>query len=472
MKQYTLTAKQSLVFQTTAEEVGAGGSASGGKTFCNKMLAITVAEQVPGAQVAILRNTSKNLKKNYFQGPESIPSILSDHVKHKLVSINYTDMTVTWNNTGSCIHFMHAEHVETTIENLTGLEFVLIICDEASLIQKEIMDFSKTRLRLGSLKVEDAFWRERLPRFQWTSNPGGVSHSYLKKKYIDPSPPGTEFIDEYGKRILFIPFGARENPHVDYENYERQIRSTGDPLKWKYLAEGDWDAGGATFFGDAFKRTKNVIPDFEVPADWRLYRAYDPGFSAPFAYVVLAYVKGQNTVKMSDGSERYFPNDSIVIYREWYGWDGKDLNTGLRMTHEEIAEGIRAREDGWGLKGRILPGRADNTLWNAETNAAQVYEKYGIRFHRADKGKGSRAFGALKLRRLMFAAHTEPLEKPALFFVDKCVNCIATIPELPTDPGNPDDVVTENVADHLYDAVRYQVATETREAGTMKVVGL
>jgi hypothetical protein len=282
----------------------------------------------------------------------------------------------------------------------------------------------------------------------------------------------TEFVDEHGKTLLFIPAFAEDNPHVDHAAYNRELASMDDPIKYAQMALGDWDAGGATFFGDAFKRSKNVIPDFELPADWRLYRAYDPGFSAPFAYVLLAYVKGQNTVKMFDGTERYFPNDSIIIYREWYGWDGKDLNTGVRMLHEEVAEGIRAREEGWGLRSRILPGRADNTLWNAETNAAQVYEKYGIRFHKADKSKGSRAFGALKLRRLMFAAHTEPLEKPALFFVDKCVNCIATIPELPTDPSNPDDVVTEGVPDHLYDAVRYQVATEARHAGTMKVTGL
>ena len=154
-KKYELTPKQSLVFTTDANEVFAGGSASGGKTFCNKMLAISVAEQVPGAQIAVLRNTSKNLKKNYFQGSESIPSILYEHIKAKKVSINYSDMTVTWLETGSVIHFMHAEHVESTIENLQGIEFALIIIDEASLIHKDIINHSKTRLRIGSLKIDN-----------------------------------------------------------------------------------------------------------------------------------------------------------------------------------------------------------------------------------------------------------------------------------------------------------------------------
>jgi len=472
-KEYTLTEKQSLVFMTDANEVFAGGAASGGKTFVNKMLAITVAEQVPGAQIAILRNTSKNLKKNYFQGNESIPSILYEKIKEKKVVVNYTDMIVTWVETGSVIHFMHAEHIETTIENLQGLELVLVIIDEASLIHKKIINHSKTRLRVGSLKIESDFWKARLPRLQLTSNPGGISHNYLKQRYINPSPPGTAFIDEFGKKLLFVPFGARENPHIDYEAYERELRSTDDPVKYAQLAEGDWDAGGATFFGDAFKRTKNVIPDFVVPEDWRIYRTYDQGYSSPFGFVILVRVKGQNTIKMADGTTRTFPNDSVIVYREWYGYNGKDMNVGLRWVHEDIADMMKIKEEEWGLAGRVRPGRADWKLWEGETKLHDtVYSKRGIRFVKADKAKGSRVAGALKMRKLMFAAHDEYLEKPALFFVDKCVHCIATIPELPTDPDNPDDVVTEGVPDHLYDAIRYEVASPTRQAFYGKVTGL
>ena len=112
MKDIQLTPKQSQMILSTANEVAGGGSASGGKTFLNKVLAIMVAEQVPGAQIAILRNTSKNLSKNYFMGNESIPSILIEHLKQKTVTINYTDMVVKWVNTGSAIHFMHCENVE------------------------------------------------------------------------------------------------------------------------------------------------------------------------------------------------------------------------------------------------------------------------------------------------------------------------------------------------------------------------
>lgn len=455
------------MFETTVNELFFGGAGGGGKTTGNKFLACAVSFAVPGIQIAILRNTSKNLKKNYLQGNNSLPELLYEWIKIREVSINYTDLTVNFKN-GSIIHLMHAENVEATIENLHGLELGLIIADEASLIDSRILKQCKSRLRLGSLKINDPFWKIRLPRFQATSNPGGISHSYLKKKYIDPSPPMTEFLDEHGKRILFIPAFAEDNPHIDIVEYDRELQSMEDPIKYAQMAKGDWDSGGATFFGDAFDRSKNVISDFILPNDWQCYRAYDPGFSSPFGYVIMAKVKGQNEIEFIDGSKKYIPNDSWIIYREWYGYNGKDLNVGLRWTHEEIVDVMKEKEETWGLKGRVRPGRADWKIWDGELDVYSTYEKGGIRFVKADKAKGSRKAGALKMRRMMFNAHDEPLEKPALFFVDKCIHCISTIPTLPTDPDDPDDVVTEGVADHLYDAVRYQVMSD--EKGKMVVV--
>lgn len=455
-----LTPKQTLMFTSTAHELFGGGSASGGKTFLNKVLAIAIAEQVPGAQIAILRNTSKNLKKNYFMGSMSIPMMLKDQIKAGTVKINYTDLVVSWES-GSVIHFMHAEHVETTIDNLTGLEFVLVIGDEAGLLDSRIISHAKSRLRIGSLKIENEFWKARLPRLQLTSNPSGISHTYLKQTYIDPAIPGQEFTDENGTRKLFIPFGARENPHIDYEAYERQLLAMGDTVKYKQLALGDWDAGEGAYFGDAFKRNKNVVPDFALPKDWTVLRGYDAGYASPFGYVIIAKVRGQNSVTSYDGRNLYFPNDSIVVYREWYGYDGKDMNCGImkpqQLTHSDVAKMMKAKEEDWGLKGRVRPGRADWKIWESELNVYEDYRAQGITFVKADKAKGSRVAGALKMRQMLFAAHSEPIEQPALFFVDKCVHCISTISTLPAHPDNLDDVATDNVPDHLYDSVRYNL---------------
>lgn len=450
---------------TTANEIFAGGSASGGKTFANKIIAIAVAEQVPGAQIAIFRNTSKNLQKNYFMGSESMPSLLSDHIKAKKVVINYTEMVIKWVDTGSAIHFMHCEHVETAIENATGLEFALCIFDEAGLIDSRVMDHLKSRLRLGSLKIENEFWKARLPRWSATSNPGGISHNYLKERFISPAPPGTEFLDEYGKTRLFLPFGARENPHIDYEAYERELRSMGDDVKYRRLALGDWDIGEGSFFEASFRRNKNVVPRFEVPKSWLCKRSFDHGTASPFCVIWLAQVFGENEITLSNGKDYYLPNGSFVVFEEWYGCqDQKNRNVGIRYSPTEIAKGILQREEEMGMSKRVKAGAADNSIWSVITtySVADEMSAAGVRFTRSDKSQGSRTRGWEIIANLMKAAHVDgKIEQPCLVFMDNCVEVITDISTIPVSKKKNDDVETSST-DHTLDALRYGITEPDR----------
>lgn len=472
MKNIVLTEKQSLIFTSTANEIFAGGSSGGGKTLANKVYAIALADAVPGVQIGILRNTSKNLKKNYLQGTYSLPDLLSDSIKAKKISINYSDMTVTWNETGSCIHLMHCDHIESTIENLTGLEFSgAIIVDEASLVDKAVIAHAKTRLRRGSLVVSDPFWADRSPRMILSSNPGGISHNYLKERYIHPAIPGTEFVDEYGKTLLFIPFGARENPHIDYESYEREIRSSGDTIKAARLIDGDWDIGESTYFQYSFRRQYNVLPKFKLPDEWTdRCRGFDHGTASPFCVLWMVTVKGHNVVEIN-GKERYFPNGSKIIYAEWYGRDSKDRAIGNRYSPSEIAKGILDRESVMG--GRIRPGPADNSIYAqlSENSVAREMEKMGVHFTRSDKSKGSRVRGWEIMANMFKEAHFDKPEKPALYIFENCVELITDITTLMTDEHNPADINT-NMPDHAADTCRYLVATAAQKLIVVKTTGL
>lgn len=474
MKNIVLTEKQTQMFMSTANEIFAGGSASGGKTFANKIIAIAVAEQVPGAQIAIFRNTSKNLQKNYFMGSESMPSLLSDHIKAKKVAINYTEMVIKWLDTGSAIHFMHCEHVETAIENATGLEFVLCIFDEAGLIDSRVMDHLKSRLRLGSLKIENEFWRERLPRWSATSNPGGISHNYLKEKFILPAPPGTEFLDEYGKTRLFLPFGARENPHIDYDAYERELRSMGDPVKYARLALGDWDVGEGSFFESSFKRNKNTCKAFQIPKDWKIYRCFDHGRAAPFCVLWIAKVNGYNEVKTVDGQDLYFPNESFVVLDEWYGCTPKDRTRGIEWSPTEIAKGILQREEEFCYPSKVTPGSADNSIYSylTEKSVADEMAAVGVRFITSDKSPGSRIRGWGIVKDLLKAAHVDgKIEKPCLMIVEHCVHLITDLSTIPTSKKTDDDLDT-NGTDHTLDTLRYGVTTPNQTLRVVKTTGL
>lgn len=53
------------------------------------------------------------------------------------------------------------------------------------------------------------------PRVFATTNPGGTGHGWVKKRFIDPSPPGKQFLDPISNRSrLFIPATVEDNPTI------------------------------------------------------------------------------------------------------------------------------------------------------------------------------------------------------------------------------------------------------------------
>lgn len=467
-----LTEKQSLVITSEARFCGFGGQAGGGKSVTIRAFSIMLAMEIPNIQVYVIRKSLVQLRQGFMLGPTSYPVLLREFVDSGHVKINHSELKITfWNGSTIILKQLADAHDESSF---LGLEVNYCFADEFTTMDERFLRAVVGRIRTGSLEVPDK-WKHKVPGATFCTNPGGPSHEFFKKWFLSKAPPMTVFeADEEfgGGKSIFIPCSLWENPHLDQEEYAKTLKAVGDPLRIRQLLYGDFDAGASSFFAGAFSRERNVISDFDIPKSWAIHRSFDPGFSSPFGYVLTTRVKGENTVTLSDGTEKYFPNGSIIVYREYYGWNGKDNNVGLRMPPGEIALEIKAREEAWGVSGRVKPGRADVNLWNAETNAAQEMEKYGIRFIKADKRPGSRIFGAQRMRKMMSAAADIPVEYPALFFVDKCVKCIETIPTLECDPKNPDDVVTENVPDHLYDALRYEVATDVPKAGIVKTIGL
>jgi len=80
----------------------------------------------------------------------------------------------------------------------------------------------------------------------------------------------------------------------------------------------------------------------------------------------------------------------------------------------------------------------------------------GVRWEKSDKAKGSRKIGLELMRDRMSAAKKGSIEEPHLYFMENCRASLATIPVLPRDEDDPDDVDT-SAEDHPYDMTRYRV---------------
>lgn len=314
-----------------------------------------------------------------------------------------------------------------------------------------------------------------------TANPWGPGHAWVKEKFIDAAPAGemleikSEVFHPALKRNVEVTktqiaiFGSyKENIYLSPE-YIAELEGISDPNKRAAWLEGDWDvtAGGAV--DDVYKKAIHVKPRFVVPSGWRVDRSMDWGSSHPCSIGWWAEANGEEAT-LPDGSTFCPARGSLIQIGELYYAESLTKNVGTRAGPTAIAEDIKAyeiklMEQGW-ISDQPWPGPADNQIRNVTDSEsdtiAQKFANCGIRWTESDKAPGARKVGLELMRERFRAAYDNP-EDPSLYFMDNCLASIATIPPLPRDENDPDDVNTEAI-DHPYDMVRYRVLKSANRA--------
>lgn len=313
-----------------------------------------------------------------------------------------------------------------------------------------------------------------------TTNPYGVGHNWVKQRFIDPAPPGQVvkitrdvFNPRTGEREPVTKtqvrlFGSyKENIYLSPE-YILELESITDPNKRRAWLWGDWDITSGGMFDDVWSAQYNVVEPFRIPPDWRIFRSFDWGSSKPFSVGWWAESNGDD-VELPNGQWRSTVRGDLFRIAEWYGWNGVP-NTGVRMLATQISKGIIERELKMGYYGRVKPGPADNSINDVENGvciAQDMAKKVtingkqykGVKWARSVKSPGSRKNGWEKMRVAMYNAQPDggPREFPGLFCFRNCQDgFIRTVPTLPRDAKDPDDVDTD-AEDHVADEVRYVI---------------
>ncbi len=314
-----------------------------------------------------------------------------------------------------------------------------------------------------------------------TTNPYGVGHNWVKSKFIDCAGPGVPVIttkevfnpatqqkEKISKSQVRIFGSYKENIYLSPE-YIVELESIKDPNKKKAWIGGDWDITSGGMFDDVWSNEHNKIKPFPIPLEWRVFRSFDWGSSAPFSVGWWAESDGCD-IKLSDGSWKSTIKGDLFRIGEWYGWNGTP-NKGLRMLAKQIAKGIVERELKLGIYGRVEPGPADNSINDVENGnciASDMAQKVtiggtihkGVRWARSIKTPGSRKNGWEKMRQAIFNSQPEnglPRENPGLFVFENCKDgFLRTVPSLPRSLKDLDDADTD-AEDHCSDEVRYVI---------------
>jgi hypothetical protein len=283
--------------------------------------------------------------------------------------------------------------------------------------------------------------------FRASGNPGGPGHQWVRARYIDPAPHGMQVITdaESGLQRVFIPAKVSDNKILTDSDpsYVARLKQSGSPELVRAWLDGDWSVIAGAFFPE-FSMVKHVIRPFTIPEHWARYRSMDWGSARPFAVYWMA---------VSDGDDTPYPRGSLVVYREWYGMQPNQPNVGLKLTAEEVADGILSRESGEELTGNVIDPAAFNS--DGGPSIAERMLVRGCFWGKADnKRVGQRGMmgGWDQLRQRLKGFDG----KPMLYIFDTCAHLIRTLPALQHDEKRPEDVDTE-AEDHAPDALRYGV---------------
>jgi hypothetical protein len=291
-------------------------------------------------------------------------------------------------------------------------------------------------------------------QFHATGNPGGPGHQWVKARYIDPDPRGWQIIkDEFenpftGEKVsksrIFIPSRLIDNRFLGSE-YVANLYQSGSKELVRAWLEGDWSVIEGAFF-DCWSAERHVVKPFGIPEDWLRFRSADWGSAAPFS--VGWWAVAGDTFDAGNGVR--IPRGALVRYREWYGASGP--NQGLKLTAEEVARGIKAKEAGDAIAYGVLDPAAFAV--DGGPSIAERMMKEGVAFRRADNKRVSQrgAMGGWDQMRARMKGGEDG--RPMLYVFDTCKDFIRTVPALQHDPDKPEDLDT-SAEDHVADEARY-----------------
>ena len=432
--------KQKLFLASKSKHTGFGGARGGGKSWVVQDKAIRLCLNYPGIKCLIVRRTYPELLNNHIMP-------LQDKLPRTVARYNKTEKLFKFAN-GSIIKFGYCNN-DKDLDQYQGAEYDIIFLDEATQLQE--MWIKKI---IACLRGANNFPK----RIYYTFNPGGASHTYFKRLFIDRKYEDGENPEDYS----FIQSLVTDNVALmkAQPDYIKQLEALPPKLREAWL-HGRWDIFEGQFFEDfretpdislctkagitpeealAQRRFTHVIEPFEIPRGWNIMRSYDFGYNKPFSlgYWAIDY----------DG----------VLYRimEMYGCT-QTPDEGVKWTPDEQFKRISELEQThpW-LQGRkIIDSVADPAIWDSSRgeSIAETAMKYGIYF---SPGENSRVSGWMQVH---YRFQFDENGYPRMYFFSNCKAAIRTIPLMVYSETKPEDLDT-TMEDHCPDEIRYMCSSK------------
>lgn len=296
-----------------------------------------------------------------------------------------------------------------------------------------------------------------------TCNPGGVGHHWVKARFAinDAGDPSLVKDERTGLHRSFFPARISHNPHLAGGEYERTLDAMSS-AKRKALKDGRWDIFAGAMFSDWNPRI-HIVDPFPIPAHWPRWRGADDGFSAPACCVWLA--ENPDTKQIVAFNELYKARMTANIFadrvkeldRRQVGTVAENATVGSFVLPDENLTGI-------------LDSAAFASNGQSDVSRGDQMNRLGCGWKESIKGPGSRRLRVKRLHDLLAPNPKDAEKRPGIVFFKGCTNLIRTIPALPRDPGDNEDVDTE-AEDHPFDGLTYGLQWKSTAMRTAKISG-
>ena len=429
--------KQDRAFRLRSRYIAYGGARGGGKSWFVRWKAILLALHYGGIKILITRRTHRELLNNHIL---PMQKLLSGIARFKSA-----DKCFLFPN-GSSIWFGYCD-ADSDLGQYQGAEYDVWFADEAGQFpEKWLMEIDACVRGVNDFPKRTYF----------TLNPGGPSHGYFKRLFIDRRFRENEHPEDYS----FVQALCTDNEALmkAQPQYRRALEKLPERLRQAWLY-GKWDAYEGQFFEElrlspdielcqkagitaeqakAEGRYTHVIAPLDMNAPdrrgWQICRSYDFGYAKPFSCAWWAV------------------DYEGVMYRilELYGCTDVP-DEGVKWTPDrQFAEIARIERTHPWLQGRSITGVADPAIWDRSRgeSIADTAAKYGIFF---TPGDHARLSGWMQCHyRLQFDENGYP----RCYIFDNCKAFLRTVPLLLYDKEKPEDLDTA-MEDHVADEWRY-----------------
>lgn len=415
----TVTKKQKSFIDATESEVLFGGAAGGGKSYGQMVDALLFALRYKGSKQLVLRRSFSELDKSLIRTALAL-------FPRDLYCFNASSHTGKFRN-GSVIDFGYCA-AENDVYQYQSAEYDIVRFDELTHFTENQYLYLLSRVR-GSNGYPK--------QVKSSTNPGGVGHSWVKARFVDPSESGKRFLGEDGLARIFIPSLLRDNKFLTEGDpgYERRLMALPEKER-RALLYGDWSIFEGQYFSE-FRRDRHVTEPFEIPSHWRRYRTIDYGLDM-LACMWIAVA----------------PDGVCYVYRELC-----KQNLTISQAATKILELTPKNED---VYATLAPPDLFSRSQETGKTKATLFSEYGVNF---TKTSNDRECGWLALKELML----DRGGVTRLKIFSTCTEIIRCLPALLTDKIRPTDCSTEpHEITHAPDALRGFAIFHSRPARTLE----